>query len=513
MPSARICSLIKMRQPHLDSGLLFDSGPTVPTNGQGGWQTGCLFQHTDGNSATALYVNVGSESVSSWTALSAVNSALLAASPGVATASVAVILGTALQVNGLGVTTVGAKADTAISNVHLTSVLPRALAAFADDNGANIASDVKVIEGRMLLTLDQTGGSIRGVMGHLKLLTGIDVSTGIYTGVQGYVELVATHSARTGSTLSCVDASLEIGTALTVDSGGEACGIHVETTGTGTITNNGTCAAILIDKAAGAASWPVGVKIVSSDCIIGIDIGICTTAINVGKGVSMAVRIGEWAAAGAPGTAVPFVVATQNINSDGQLDIVGAFGESTAALGGIYSAKVGRFRHLVSGSSTSIDQETYGLVGQLVCKSVTLTGAGNSGLLGTFECNTTAVVTNGAYAYSIAAVTGRLGGLGLLTATTPVSAFAAILNGAKPASGMSIAYAACATSTLNFDSLLAADHCDNILYAATGTSYESGVKIGSITRVAVTASGLARVKVGGTSYYIALYAASEVDGE
>lgn len=56
----RVCSLIRMRPPATDdSGLLFASGDTVPTDGDTGYQTGCLFQNTAGGDGTALYVNEG----------------------------------------------------------------------------------------------------------------------------------------------------------------------------------------------------------------------------------------------------------------------------------------------------------------------------------------------------------------------------------------------------------------------------------------------------------------------
>lgn len=34
-------------------------GPTVPTDGDAGYATGCLFLHTDGGAGTALYCNEG----------------------------------------------------------------------------------------------------------------------------------------------------------------------------------------------------------------------------------------------------------------------------------------------------------------------------------------------------------------------------------------------------------------------------------------------------------------------
>lgn len=57
----RVCDLLRMQPAVIDNrGLLFASGATVPTDGTDGYQTGCLFQHTDGGDATALYVNEGS---------------------------------------------------------------------------------------------------------------------------------------------------------------------------------------------------------------------------------------------------------------------------------------------------------------------------------------------------------------------------------------------------------------------------------------------------------------------
>lgn len=40
-------------------GYLWAWGTTVPTDGETGYATGCLFQHTDGGNNTALYCNEG----------------------------------------------------------------------------------------------------------------------------------------------------------------------------------------------------------------------------------------------------------------------------------------------------------------------------------------------------------------------------------------------------------------------------------------------------------------------
>jgi len=161
------------------------------------------------------------------------------------------------------------------SGIPISSSQTGAVKVYSDDVGASIASSVRGILSRFLLTVDQAGGSIRAAMGQLKLATGVDVTTGIYTAVQGYVEMAGTHVAQTGATFSAIDASVEITTSLTVDSGGEFFGVHVETTGAGTITNNGTCAAIGITTASGAANWPVGIQMVGG-FERGIDFGGAT---------------------------------------------------------------------------------------------------------------------------------------------------------------------------------------------------------------------------------------------
>jgi hypothetical protein len=56
----RMCKLLRIGRPsEEDAGLLMASGKTVPADGTAGYQTGCLFQHTDGGAGTALYVNEG----------------------------------------------------------------------------------------------------------------------------------------------------------------------------------------------------------------------------------------------------------------------------------------------------------------------------------------------------------------------------------------------------------------------------------------------------------------------
>jgi hypothetical protein len=55
---ARLCSLLKISRPQGD-GMLRVDGTSVPVDGTPGYQTGCLYQRTNGGTGTSLYVNEG----------------------------------------------------------------------------------------------------------------------------------------------------------------------------------------------------------------------------------------------------------------------------------------------------------------------------------------------------------------------------------------------------------------------------------------------------------------------
>jgi len=310
----RIASLLRNQESDRENrGLLFASGDTVPSDGTDGYQTGCLFQHVDGGDGTALYVNEGSITSCDFNAIEGGG------------------YDTPMNIGAFSSLTAG-------SGVEISSDQTSALNVYSDDVGANIGTSVRGLRSRFLLTTDQSAGTIRALQGQLKLANLVDVTTGIYTASQGYVELAGTHIAKTGSTFSCFDASLEIGTALTVDSGGEACGVHVETTGSGSITNNGTCAGILVDKAAGAADWPVA--ILAKNCTTGLSISAASgRAIDIDT--SGVFRMGVQGTGVPVSTTYPFAM---EVHCESTADIESG---DTGATAGIYS------RYEVSADQTS----------------------------------------------------------------------------------------------------------------------------------------------------------------
>jgi len=278
---------------------------------------------------------------------------------------------------------IGAQANVTASGFPLSSSLTRAVGVFSEDDGESIGGSVRGVQSRLLLTVDQSGGSIRALQGQLKLANGVDLTSGIYTALQGYVEMMGTHSAKTGSTFSGVDVSAEIGTALTIDSGGEFFGLHVETTGAGTITNNGTCAAIGITKASNAAKWPFAMYVPGTDVEEGIRIG--TSASAAGSGVTLS--------------------ATHSA-------VVSLFGDDGgAAISSGTLTRIIRARLLQTYTAGNREQESAAIIGQLVSKSGT-NRHNMCGLMGSYEVNTGLTVGGQVYttdSWIQAAVIGRVG--------------------------------------------------------------------------------------------------------
>jgi len=119
----RIAELTRSTPPVLaDEGLLSSSGATVPTAGTSGYQTGCIFQHTDGGAGTAFYINEGTFASCAFEAvagLTAAQEALLGATAGTATASKAIILDANAAVDAINTATLSIGASG--SEVALTA--------------------------------------------------------------------------------------------------------------------------------------------------------------------------------------------------------------------------------------------------------------------------------------------------------------------------------------------------------------------------------------------------------
>jgi hypothetical protein len=66
----RTSEILRMTAPENQvTGLLFSHGTTVPADGAAGFETGCLFQKTDGGNGTALFVNEGTAASADFNAI------------------------------------------------------------------------------------------------------------------------------------------------------------------------------------------------------------------------------------------------------------------------------------------------------------------------------------------------------------------------------------------------------------------------------------------------------------
>ena len=75
----RIASLLKVKPPAGDvTGLLRAHGKTVPSDGEAGYETGCIFAHTDGAAGGTLYVNEGDVDDCDFNAVEAVGNTIAA---------------------------------------------------------------------------------------------------------------------------------------------------------------------------------------------------------------------------------------------------------------------------------------------------------------------------------------------------------------------------------------------------------------------------------------------------
>jgi hypothetical protein len=250
-----------------------------------------------------------------------------------------------------------------------------------------------------------------------------------------------------------------------------------------------------------------GTGVLSVTSVNGVTAGSSTASKAAILDANETFRFGDFATGGASTGAI---VAAAGLDkyTDGQLDVLSVFMASTSDLTSAYSAKGGRFRHVVTTAAGSVAHETYGSASQLVVKGTTLTHL-HAGLLGTFEGHTSGVVANPAYTYGCGAIIARVGGGAAITATKDVCGVIAFLNGAGMASGDCDAFAVGDQGTAEWTNGVAVERCTNLLkLPAAGTNpviANALVPAAAPDAGTVGADACLRVLVNGTPYYIPLY--------
>jgi hypothetical protein len=464
----RICSLLRVRPPVTnDRGFLFASGASKPTDGTDNYQPGCIFQDTTNG---ALYVNEGSITSCDFN---------LIEGPGTLTIGDLTDLEDAYATR---VVETGTYQSTASGGVTLSATNTRPVSFLFDDAGAALgAGDYRAVLSRVLLTKDSTNNvSLNPIRGHLKLLDGIDISgSGSIAGVRGYLELAGTGARTLTGHVGALRAAIEEGASgtTTVAASSVYAGLECTLNSTRTYSVTGEMAGIVVNISGGTSKWPEGILI-------------------PGTAVVKGMRIGKFVGSAATTAGVAFATA-QDIYSDGQLAAFEVHGASASNLGSGYHATCARMRHVVN--STTCVHESYGATSQLVVKDTTLSHL-HAGLLGTFEGHTSGVVVNSAYTYGVAGILSRVGGGGAITATTVLSGFTALWNGAALASGSSSAFSVGDTADAGlWTTGLSIERATNAFaFPADGTApvaagnYE--IHGGTKVRISVT--------VGGSQYYM-----------
>lgn len=387
----------------------------------------------------------------------------------------------------------------------------------------NLADALSIVDGAGdLIVVTTTTGSQLITITPATTVTGLITSNGgitlsgavdfTFTGTSGQCEMVLT--TNLADALSIRDSAGDL-IVFTTTTGTPAVTITPATTVTGLLTSNGGitisgAVPLTFTGTTGQPSIVLTKNLADSLSIINGDVGdlavikTTTNAVEIDVAKEVVLQLGAYASAYATGSATVFTSAKTAVGR--------FYGESTSDLTSAVNARTIVGRHLIVTSSGTVNHETYGMIGQVCVKNTTL-GHLHAGVMGTLEVSDAATI-NGSYTYGAAGVIASLGtGTSITTATKAVCGFSAFLNGEALASGNAFAYATDAVGSTNWNAALAMSKCDNLFYAATGTAYESGIKIASITGLGSGASGLARVKVGSTSYYIALYAAGDVTGE
>ena len=172
----RVCKLIKMQVPLItNKGLLFTSGLVKPVDGTAGYQTGCIFQHTDGTTSTALYVNEGSDTSCDFNPV------------GTTTQSGNQSVGGTLDVTG--VSTVAVFHATGAATLSSTVALADDTSAAKTVTSATPATE-RLIRSELTVTPSASvavgaNGSLAAIRGAVTLTTAKTITDGYLYGVQG----------------------------------------------------------------------------------------------------------------------------------------------------------------------------------------------------------------------------------------------------------------------------------------------------------------------------------------
>ena len=262
----RILAMVRQGEPDIENrGLLSASGVTRPSAADG-YQTGCIFQHTDGGNGTALYVNEGSVTSSSFVPVGT-NLTTALVITGVATRAIDIVTSGVFR---MGVQETG---------IPLTTTYPFAMEVQCEANSditAGATGSSAGIYSRFAIETAQTSQCNHiAVFG--KLRPKANLADGNHIGVYGLVEQSAGTISGTSTTVTAAGLfALDISpTNITT---GHLCGIVIDSSVATGGTMSATMSGLRIKKSGANRAWPTGIAIDAGAADIGISLSVTTQA-------------------------------------------------------------------------------------------------------------------------------------------------------------------------------------------------------------------------------------------
>ena len=383
----RVCSLIKMQKPLRNRGLLFSSGATVPVDGTDNYQTGCIFQHTDGTDDTSLYVNEGSVTSCDFNPVSiaaAGEMAQIEFDDGLTGPLISISTDDPTDDSYTTPFLItGTYSSTCALALQLSATNARPVSFLFDDGGEALgAGDYRATLSRVLLCETQTNAvTLNALRGQVKMLdlVMIDSANSVVAPITGYLELAGTSGRVLNGNVACVRAALEEGASGATTVGSYMSGFEATLHSTRTYDGDGWLAAYTVNVHGGTSKWQYGLHMRGDSISSGILIGA------QGEGASLT-------------TAFPFAV---EVHSQADADIVAG---DTGSSAGIYA------RNSIEFDQTSSTAHI-GIFGKLRVKQ-DLADGNHAGLMGWVEISGTteiggaATTTTSAGSFAVIAESG-----------------------------------------------------------------------------------------------------------
>ena len=503
----RISKLLKMQPPiYSDPGLLFASGITVPTNTTAGYQTGCIFQHTDGSAGTSLYINEGTYASCAFVPQGS-DTTEISVTPGTVAASKAVIVDAYKTLRWGGFNT-----SAALTLAVPFSTVPeiaadgqRDILAVFGGTGADLTGLVSAKCGRYRHVVNFSGTENAEVYGLVGQLVAKTVVLGLYSaGLMGTIESNGGFHAGQGTSASYSCHAGVIGrpggASVVVNSSSVLAGLAALSNTSSITATAGPYVGLYVARCASTNdSFTVGVKIAAGAATVGIEVGSVPTGLT-----TPSVAFGVW------GT--PLVDATAGASTV-VLSVIGSTATNKTSAGDTSAAAL--FHHANTAATTNT--QVAGIVSTV---SLGFNCWDAYGIQGHITIGSGGVSTQVANAH----VTGLSGKAVLTGACTQgwVTGVLAIIEGAGATGGICNVIAAQveATATANtVDSILRLGADADVVAAIelAGVAHmplllsinDSAGCVGTLTGLTTTSGGKSiAIKVGNTNYYIPCLTAS-----